>query len=85
MHAHPHVRARTTRTQVYQEGTHLMLPWFERAIIFDVRARPSLIQSQSGSRDLQMVRLRVRCVRCVRCVCCVEFWPHGRHTCTPAK
>jgi hypothetical protein len=40
--------------QVYQEGTHFMLPWFERPVIFDVRARPSLIQSQSGSRDLQM-------------------------------
>jgi hypothetical protein len=32
-----------------------MLPWFDRPVIFDVRARPSLIQSQSGSRDLQMV------------------------------
>ena len=32
-----------------------MVPWFERPIIYDVRARPSLIQSQSGSRDLQMV------------------------------
>jgi hypothetical protein len=43
--------------QIYQEGTHLMVPWFERPVIFDVRARPSLIQSQSGSRDLQMVRV----------------------------
>lgn len=42
--------------QVYGEGTHLMLPWFERPIIYDVRARPSLIQSASGSKDLQMVR-----------------------------
>jgi hypothetical protein len=32
-----------------------MIPWFERPVIYDVRARPSLIQSQSGSRDLQMV------------------------------
>lgn len=43
--------------QVYAEGTHLMVPWFERPIIYDVRARPSLINSQSGSRDLQMVRV----------------------------
>ena len=43
--------------QVYEEGTHLMIPWFERAIIYDVRARPNVIQSTSGSRDLQMVRL----------------------------
>jgi hypothetical protein len=39
-----------------------MVPWFDRPIIYDVRARPSLISSTSGSRDLQMV-----CV-CV-CVC----------------
>lgn len=43
-------------TQVYPEGTHLMLPWFERPVIYDVRARPYLVESTSGSRDLQMVR-----------------------------
>lgn len=48
------------KEEIYQEGTHLMLPWFERPIIFDVRARPSLIQSQSGSRDLQMVNIGLR-------------------------
>lgn len=46
--------------QVYEEGTHIMIPWFERAIIYDVRARPNVIQSTSGSRDLQMVRSRTR-------------------------
>lgn len=43
--------------QVYPEGTHLMIPWFERPIIYDVRARPHLVESTSGSRDLQMVGL----------------------------
>lgn len=42
-------------TQVYPEGTHLMIPWFERPVIYDVRARPYLVESTSGSRDLQMV------------------------------
>lgn len=41
--------------QVYPEGTHLIIPWFERPIIYDVRARPHLVESTSGSRDLQMV------------------------------
>lgn len=41
--------------QVYPEGTHLMVPWFERPVIYDVRARPHLVESTSGSRDLQMV------------------------------
>eukprot|EP00884_Botryococcus_braunii_P022470 jgi/Botrbrau1/8907/Bobra.0148s0022.1 len=45
---------------VYEEGTHLMIPWFERPIIYDVRARPNVIQSQSGSRDLQMVNIGLR-------------------------
>jgi hypothetical protein len=46
--------------QIYQEGTHLMVPWFDRPIIYDVRARPSLISSTSGSRDLQMVNIGLR-------------------------
>ena len=32
-----------------------MVPWFMRPIIYDVRARPNVITSTSGSRDLQMV------------------------------
>lgn len=43
------------KDHVYPEGTHLMLPWFDRPVIFDVRARPNVITSTSGSRDLQMV------------------------------
>jgi prohibitin 2 len=38
-----------------------MIPWFERPIIYDVRARPNVIQSTSGSRDLQMVRQPATC------------------------
>ncbi|XVE66145.1 hypothetical protein DITRI_Ditri08aG0057000 [Diplodiscus trichospermus] len=45
---------------VYTEGTHLMVPWFERPIIYDVRARPHLVESTSGSRDLQMVKIGLR-------------------------
>ncbi|GKD09164.1 prohibitin-1, mitochondrial, partial [Tanacetum coccineum] len=45
---------------VYPEGTHIMIPWFERPIIYDVRARPHLVESTSGSRDLQMVKIGLR-------------------------
>jgi len=48
------------KDQVYPEGTHLMLPWFERPIIYDIRARPNTINSTSGSRDLQMVNVGLR-------------------------
>ncbi|KAE8686504.1 Prohibitin-6 [Hibiscus syriacus] len=48
------------KDKVYSEGTHLMIPWFERPIIYDVRARPHLVESTSGSRDLQMVKIGLR-------------------------
>lgn len=41
----------TNYMQVYPEGTHLMIPWFERPIIYDVRARPHLVDSTSASRN----------------------------------
>ncbi|CAB4308436.1 unnamed protein product [Prunus armeniaca] len=44
------------KDKVYPEGTHLIIPWFERPVIYDVRARPHLVESTSGSRDLQMVK-----------------------------
>ena len=46
--------------QVYGEGTHLMIPWFERPVIYDVRARPNTITSTSGTKDLQMVNIGLR-------------------------
>ncbi len=51
-----HLMALAACAQVYEEGTHLMVPWFERPIIYDVRAKPVNIQSASGSKDLQTVR-----------------------------
>jgi prohibitin 2 len=48
------------KEEVYAEGTHLMVPWFERPVIYDVRARPNIISSTSGSRDLQMVNIGLR-------------------------
>ncbi|XP_072978655.1 prohibitin-1, mitochondrial-like [Typha angustifolia] len=48
------------KDKVYPEGTHFVIPWFERPIIYDVRARPHLVESTSGSRDLQMVKIGLR-------------------------
>ncbi|KAL7109285.1 hypothetical protein ACP275_06G166200 [Erythranthe tilingii] len=48
------------KDEVYPEGTHFILPWFERPVIYDVRARPHLVESTSGSRDLQMVKIGLR-------------------------
>uniref|UniRef100_A0ACD5UJ39 Uncharacterized protein n=1 Tax=Avena sativa TaxID=4498 RepID=A0ACD5UJ39_AVESA len=48
------------KDKVYPEGTHLIFPWMERPIIYDVRARPNLVESTSGSKDLQMVKIGLR-------------------------
>ncbi|CAE7842334.1 PHB1 [Symbiodinium sp. KB8] len=45
---------------VVEEGTHFCLPWFEWPIIFDVRTRPRMIKSMTGTRDLQMVSIGLR-------------------------
>ncbi len=48
------------RPTAYREGWHLMLPYFERPIIYDVRTHPKVINSKTGSKDLQMVDITVR-------------------------
>lgn len=44
----------------YREGLHFRVPWFERPIVMDVRARPHTMTSLTGSRDLQMVNISLR-------------------------
>lgn len=36
------------------------MPWVERAIVFDVRAKPRNIASLTGTKDLQMVNISLR-------------------------
>ncbi|CAE6415955.1 unnamed protein product [Rhizoctonia solani] len=48
------------RKDIYPEGTHLVLPWFETPIIFDIRAKPRSIASLTGTKDLQMVNITCR-------------------------
>jgi len=46
--------------EVYPEGTHFMIPWFETPIIYDIRAKPRSIASLTGTKDLQMVNITCR-------------------------
>lgn len=46
--------------QVVNEGTHFLIPWLQRAIIYDVRTKPRNISTTTGSKDLQMVSLTLR-------------------------
>jgi len=45
---------------VINEGTHFLVPWLQRSIIFDVRTKPRNIATTTGSKDLQMVSLTLR-------------------------
>lgn len=42
------------------EGTHFMIPVVQRPIIVDVRTKPREIPSVTGTKDLQMVNLKLR-------------------------
>lgn len=48
------------KSQVVGEGTHFMIPWVQRPIIFDIRARPKNVPSVTGSKDLQNVNITLR-------------------------
>jgi prohibitin 1 len=45
---------------VINEGTHFLVPWLQKAIIFDVRTKPRIIGTTTGSKDMQMVSLTLR-------------------------
>jgi len=45
---------------VVGEGTHFMIPWVQKPIIFDIRARPKNVPTITGSKDLQNVNITLR-------------------------
>ncbi|TCD67523.1 prohibitin-1 [Steccherinum ochraceum] len=42
------------------EGTHFLVPWLQRAILYDCRIKPRNISTTTGSKDLQMVTITLR-------------------------
>ncbi|KAJ2725252.1 Prohibitin-1, subunit of the prohibitin complex (Phb1p-Phb2p) [Coemansia sp. Benny D115] len=53
-------RLQGVKQTVIGEGTHFLIPGLQRAIIFDVRTRPRMISTTTGSKDMQMVSLSLR-------------------------
>jgi prohibitin 2 len=45
---------------IYTEGLHFRVPWFQYPIIYDIRTRPRKISSPTGSKDLQIVNIALR-------------------------
>lgn len=46
--------------KVIGEGTHFVIPWLQKPIIYDVRTKPKTIATTTGSKDLQNVSLTLR-------------------------
>jgi len=46
--------------KVRGEGTHFMVPWLHQPQLYNIRARPKLIQMTTGTKDLQTVTMHVR-------------------------
>jgi prohibitin 1 len=42
------------------EGTHFLIPWIQRPIIFDIRSTPRVVSTMTGSKDLQNVSITLR-------------------------
>jgi len=55
-----YTRIKGIAEDIYSEGTHFMIPWFEKPILFDIRAKPRNIASLTGTKDLQMVNITCR-------------------------
>jgi len=53
-------RVSGVQKEVYAEGLHFRIPWFQYPIIYDIRSRPRKISSPTGSKDLQMVNISLR-------------------------
>ncbi|KAL6452882.1 PHB1 Prohibitin-1 [Candida maltosa Xu316] len=53
-------RIKGVEQRVIGEGTHFLVPWLQKAVIFDVRVEPRVITTTTGSKDLQNVSLTLR-------------------------
>ncbi|KAF7998998.1 hypothetical protein HF325_006530 [Metschnikowia pulcherrima] len=53
-------RLNGVQATVIGEGTHFVIPWLQKPIIYDVRTKPKTIATTTGSKDLQNVSLTLR-------------------------
>ena len=53
-------RFRGVLPEVAGEGTHFMIPWVQKPVLFDIRSRPKNVPSITGSKDLQNVNITLR-------------------------
>lgn len=72
------------KTDIFNEGTHLLLPWFETAIDYDVRAKPRNVASLTGTKGGSSLRMldvslmsKIYKWSTLRAECCLVLtWPN---------
>lgn len=53
----------------FGEGSHFYVPWFQTPYIYDIKMKPKVINTTTGTRDLQIVTISLRLL----------FRPHTQH------
>ncbi|XP_005096482.1 prohibitin [Aplysia californica] len=53
-------RFRGVQDEVVGEGTHFLIPWAQKPIIYDIRSKPRNVPVVTGSKDLQNVNITLR-------------------------
>ncbi|EFO84978.1 hypothetical protein GCK72_001073 [Caenorhabditis remanei] len=48
------------KNEIVGEGTHFLIPWVQKPIIFDIRSTPRVVSTITGSKDLQNVNITLR-------------------------
>ena len=48
------------KPDVYDDGMHWRIPLLDYPAIYDIRSKPKMIKSPTGTRDLQMVEVGLR-------------------------
>lgn len=63
-------RFRGVQTLTVGEGTHFIIPWVQRPIIFDIRSQPRSVPTITGSKGLQLFISR----DCALLSCILGLW-----------
>lgn len=50
-------RFRGIQDDVVGEGTHFLIPWVQKPIIFDIRSRPRNVPTVTGSKGKSLISL----------------------------
>lgn len=53
-------RARGILPNTLNEGTSIVVPWLQNVTLFDIRDRPKVISTVTGTKDLQQVNISLR-------------------------